>query len=266
MVGQDRPHTVESLASDFRALGVRPGMTLLVHSSLSSLGWVCGGAQAVILALESALSPEGTLVMPAHSGDLSDPAGWAHPPVPEPWWQPIRDQMPAFDRCLTPTRGMGVVGETFRRQRGVVRSGHPQLSFAAWGPNRHRIAAPRRLDNPLDDRGPLGRLYDLDAKVLLLGVGHDRNTSLHLAEHRAVYPGKRFLTEHAPVLERGKRVWRSFRCLEFKIDDFTALGQAFEATGAVTLGTVGRAAARLMDLRALVDFGVDWMEENRGAG
>jgi aminoglycoside 3-N-acetyltransferase len=91
------PRTVDSLAADFSALGMRPGMTVIVHSSMRSIGWICGGPVAVILALERILTPEGTLVMPAHSGDLSDPAKWQYPPVPESWWQPIRDTMPAFD-------------------------------------------------------------------------------------------------------------------------------------------------------------------------
>jgi len=127
------PATVNSLAEDLAALGVMPGMVLLLHASLSSLGWVCGGAVAVILAVEAVLGPQGTLVMATHSGDLSDPADWENPPVPESWCDTIRSTMPAYDPDLTPTRGMGTIPETFRKQRGVLRSGHPQVSVCGVG-------------------------------------------------------------------------------------------------------------------------------------
>src|SRR5438105_9676976 len=92
------PPTVDSLAGDLAALGVEAGSTLLVHCSLRELGWVVGGPVAVVGALDRVLGANGTLVMPAHSGDLSDPAGWREPPVPEPWWDVIRRNMPPFDR------------------------------------------------------------------------------------------------------------------------------------------------------------------------
>ena len=77
-----QPITEQALRASLRALGLRAGMTVLVHSSLSSLGWVCGGSTAVIRALLAVVGADGTLVMPAHSAG-SDPAGWENPPVPQ---------------------------------------------------------------------------------------------------------------------------------------------------------------------------------------
>src|SRR5579871_1511410 len=108
------PRTRESLTADLRALGVQPGMTLLVHSSLSALGWVSGGPVAVVQALLDVLGHDGTLVTPTQSGQYSDPAYWVAPPVPEAWWPIIRETMPAFDPRTAPTRGMGAIVEVFR--------------------------------------------------------------------------------------------------------------------------------------------------------
>jgi PhzF family phenazine biosynthesis protein len=98
------PVTQAQLCDDLRMLGVE-GLVLLVHSSLSSLGWVPGAAQAVVLALVEAVGPQGTIVMPTHSGTLTEPSRWANPPVPESWWPVIRAETPAYDALLTPTRG-----------------------------------------------------------------------------------------------------------------------------------------------------------------
>jgi hypothetical protein len=112
------PATVSSLAGDVARVGVMQDMVLLVHSSLSALGWVAGHAPAVVLALEVALGPRGTLVMPTHSTNLSDPAQWQNPPVPESWWETIRAETPAYDPDLTPTREMGAIAH--RRTRAVL--------------------------------------------------------------------------------------------------------------------------------------------------
>ncbi|MEZ5243696.1 MAG: AAC(3) family N-acetyltransferase [Acidimicrobiales bacterium] len=263
IAGSSKPVTRTSILRDLRALGVVAGDTLIVHSSLSSLGWVVGGAQTVVEALLDATTATGTVVVPTQSAGSSDPAGWSNPPVPAEWFDEIRAAMPVFDPDLTPTSGMGRIVDCFRGHRSTRRSDHPLVSFAANGAAAAAITEHHPLSPSLGDDSPLGRLYERNAKVLLLGVSHASNTSLHLAEYRADWSGKTTERQGVPRIVDGARVWLEFEDLALDETDFDEIGDAFAATGGETRGRVGQAEARLSSQRALVDFATEWMTRNR---
>ena len=246
------PNTIESLCGDLRRLGVRPGDVLIVHTSMSAIGWVCGGAQAVIEALLAAVDPGGTIVMPAHTGENSDPALWSRPPVPEAWWGAIRETMPAFEPAKTPTYGMGAVAELFRTWPGTLRSNHPYGSFSANGPQAGQICGRHPLTPMWGDGSPLEALYDLGAKTLLIGVGYSRCTCLHLAESRL--PGMPRLGLGSAVLEDGCRVWKTWEDFDYGETPYGRAGQQFEGGGGARTGMVGGAQSHLCPVRELVDY------------
>ena len=258
------PLTVTSLTEQLRACGLAEGQTVLAHVAMSRIGWIVGGAEALIQALLAAVGASGTIMMPAHSSDNTDPSEWQNPPVPEAWWQTVRDDRPAYDPRTTPTRGLGVTPELFRTWPGAQRSPHPAFSHAAIGPNAALLTAEHALEQDTGDDSPLGKLYAVDGHVLLLGVDHFNNSSLHLAEFRATYPGKRNLRTGSAMLIDGQRQWVAYDTMETYTDDFGAIGDAFDAAHGIAIQSVGAAPVRFFRQRPLVDFAIGWMERHRG--
>ncbi|KAB2334559.1 AAC(3) family N-acetyltransferase [Cytobacillus depressus] len=258
----ETPNTRTSLRRDLVSLGLKKGMVVIVHSSLSSLGWVCGGPVAVVQALMDTVGEEGTIVMPTQTGDLSDPSEWQRPPVPEEWWSTIREEMPAYDPQITPSRGMGKTVETFRTFPEVKRSLHPMYSFAAWGKHAGYILSEQSLEEGFGLSSPLAKIYELDGYVLLLGVQHDSNTSLHLAEHAIV--NRKKVQKGSALFENNERVWKTYEEILYDADPFEALGKEFEESYSINCSKVGLATSKFMRQRLLVDFGREWLKtENK---
>ncbi|HET9446069.1 MAG TPA: AAC(3) family N-acetyltransferase [Steroidobacteraceae bacterium] len=236
------PNTCASLAHDFTALGLRAGMTVMVHSSLGRIGWTDGGPTTVIKALLDVLGPGGTLVMPAESPQLADPANTR-----------------LFDPQTTPTT-MGAIPEAFRSYPGTLRSNHPLGSVCAHGPLAREITAQHALELYEGPGTPFEKLYELNAWTLLLGVGFNRCTSLHYAESLA--PKRRTMISRFPIAVDGAPVW--VEKLSMATDDsthFPIVGKQFVNAGHVRSGKIGNADALLFSTRALVDFAERYFRE-----
>lgn len=258
-----RPLTLADLIKQFRSCGVADGQTICVHTSLSKVGWVVGGAETVIRALLHVVGPTGTLMMPSQTWKNIDPSRGVHGDIPQEWWPVIREHWPAYDPEVTPAEGMGVVAEMFRKWPGAKRSMHPARSFAAVGTNAEFLVQDHDLSNIFGEGSPLGKLYDLDGHILLIGVDHSKNTSLHLAETRANYPGKHAEEESSAMIVDGQRKWVTYKTLAVQDEDFAQLGDEYEAEKNIPRHCVGEAEIRFLRQRPFIDWAVAWMEKNR---
>lgn len=252
------------MMNDLQELGVQAGMHVIVHSSYKSLGHVIGGPAAVILALENVITPEGTILMPTFTEHLCDPSTEENE-YPREYWDQVRLSLPVFEPDLTPTtQSIGIVPETFRKQNDVLRSSHPHLSFAAWGKFADQLTRGHSFHYALGEGSPLARLYDLKGHILLLGAPHDSNTSLHLAEYRVPDSLKKPKRWDVCMQIDGRRTWTYYDDLENECADFpNVLRDYRKAGGYLRQEKVGNADCLLIPQTQLVDYGVEWMIQNR---
>ena len=201
-------------------LGVIPGGVLLVHCSFSQVKPVENGPPGLILALQAALGPQGTLVMPSMADDDEHP----------------------FDPQHTPCIGMGVVAHTFWQLPNVLRSDSPH-AFAGQGPQAGRITAPHPVDVPHGLDSPVGRVYELDGQVLLLGVGHEANTTIHLAESLAGVRYRR--KKYVLLLKEGQVTRFDYAEIDHCCQNFNLVEAWLAAEKLQRRGRVGYAEARL---------------------
>ena len=244
-------HDTRSLESDLRALGIAEGGLLIVHSGYKALGEVDGGPPTVIAALRRAVGHAGTLLTPSFTTNLVDPYTWPEPPPPEERIR-IMAEMPCFDPAKSAPYKMGAIVNALWRTPGVRRSGHPVSSWLALGPRAEELTRNHPIDDPEGLYGPVGRAYRGDAQVLLLGVEHDADTTIHLAESLLDMPHLRSLPDRFPVDEGGRREWRLVAKTTKCSDGFVRIDPHLEAAGAIRRGRVGDAPCQLLQSRGIV--------------
>jgi aminoglycoside 3-N-acetyltransferase len=273
------------LATDLRALGVRPGGVLMVHARVSALGWVIGGTGSVVLALLDAVGADGTLM--AYAGWEDDPydmAAW-----PAAWRAAYQADLPPFDpRTAEAVHAHGRLPERIRTWPGAIRSRQPEAGIVALGPRAAWLADSHPMDDAYGAGSPLAKLVEADGQVLMLGAPLSTLTLLHHAEATARVPGKHRVVYRMPVLEDGHTVWREFRDIDTAAgvfpyeqladeiaatpgvgpdrDPFAAIARQALAAGIGTEGRVGSADSALFPARALHRFAETWLEARFGSG
>jgi aminoglycoside 3-N-acetyltransferase len=238
--------TTTTLANDFHAIGFRSGDRVVVHSSLRGIGYVEGGAKTVVQALLDVVGPDGLIVAPTFTyvTDLFDPM-----------------------------RSAGVTGtipETIRSWPGAVRSWHPTHAVTALGADAAEVCAGHHLMGGLAVGSPLDRVADAGGYVLLLGVGHIANSTVHVGESHAKLPfldvpfGPDYPHE-SKISVDGQEMTVPLLFPPGCSRAFGLIEQPLRERGAIRDGKIGNALSQVMRGRDVIAAVVDLVGRNPGA-
>jgi aminoglycoside N3'-acetyltransferase len=259
--------TAAELADDLQRLGVGHGDVLMVHASLRAIGPVDGGADGVLDAIETAIGPDGTIMMTLGA---RDDWGWVNGRPEDERARLLRDAEP-FDAATTPADPeIGVLAEVFRTRAGTRVSDHPEGRFGASGAHASALVDDVPWDDYYGPGSPLERFVQLGGRVLRLGADLDTVTLLHYAEYRTAVPDKRRVRRHRIVRQGNQVVLRVVECLDDNEgivdhpgeDYFATILRAYLATERARVGRVGGATSELIDGADLVAFADAWMAAN----
>jgi aminoglycoside 3-N-acetyltransferase len=255
---EKQPTSKRDLIKDLQNIGIKKGMNLMVHSSLSKIGWVIGGTQTVISALIESVGDEGTIVMPAATPYCLHPNSWDDLKIPKDWIPKIEEHLPVFDVNNTPT-SMGAISETFRNWSKTLRSDHPISSICARGKLAREVTENHNLEISEGKDTPYEKIYVLGFSILLLGVGFNRCTMLHFAESKST--NRRLTTSTYPIVNNNKREW-------IKVQDmgndnsthFPKIGKQYLKENETRISKIGEADSILLPTKTIVDFAANYFD------
>ncbi|OYS21910.1 AAC(3) family N-acetyltransferase [Lactobacillus taiwanensis] len=232
---------------------------VIVHTALSKFYYVPGGPESLVQALKGVIT-QGTIMMPSEVSTNCDPASWEYPPVRKDLIQVVRDNMPPYNPDTSPSEGLGITPEYFRKLPDVVRSPHPYLPIAIWGKDKDKIAKKQPLDLPYGINSPLDYLYQNNGKILFLGTNYETCTMLHYAESIIERKTETY-TAATGTDPDGKTIWTNYQNIDMDIyDDFNDLGLAFETHNSSEFIQVNlnNGFIKAINVKPLVDFAKTW--------
>ena len=260
-------HSREQLANDLRTLGIEAGDTMMLHASVRAVGEVAGGPDQIHLALKDVLTAQGTLIMYASCPRYYDEVGSGN--LTKEQEAEILEKLPAFDPLTARSaRDNGALVELFRTYPGSRVNRHV-ARFVVWGKRADSLISEQPWNYAFGLRSPLDRFLGLDGKILLLGSDHDAVTFLHYVEHVAEIPNKRIRRFQVPVLDDGRRAWRSMEEFDTSGDGalanwpdrfFAKIVDAYLAATGNQGGRVGNALSYILRARGLLDFALPLMQ------
>lgn len=252
--------TKEDIKNALYSIGVGSNMIIEVHSSLSSFGYVLGGARTVVDVLMEIAEDGGTIVMPIQMNDNSEPSDWSTPAVSSSLWQEIRKEMPYSDPKTSDLGEMGAIVDNFRHREGVEFSSHPKLAYAAYGKYAKLLCNRQSIHFPLADESPAARLYELKGKVLLLGTGFETCTCMHLAEYH--YEARPVIISGASRKTlNGDTEWKEYLDLDLDSSVFPKVGEIMRKKGQIAETNLGPCHMQFFSATNAIDETVKYFEK-----
>lgn len=242
-------HTKGTITEGIAALGIKPNDTLLVHSSMKSLGEVQGGADTVLDAFIEYMQP-GLLILPTHT------------------WKQMNSEYPIFDPLTEPSC-VGLMTNLFMKRPNVIRSWHPTHSVAALGNDAESyVAGDEQWDTPCSPKGCWGKLYVRKAKILFLGCSMNKNTFLHSVEEWNNISNR--LSEDTLKLQvrmpNGKIMSRPVHYHKAPIEDISSnygkMKAPFIKEGIAIEGYIGDANCVLADAVGMAELTTEYLKRN----
>lgn len=238
-------YTKQDLLLHMKQIGIFPTDTLLIHSSMKAIGEVDGGAETVLDAFMEYLT-EGLLILPTHT------------------WASMSKEHNVYDPSKEPAC-VGILPNLFMKREGVLRSLHPTHSVAVYGKEKEAfIKGEENQTTPCSPGGCYDRLRERNAKILLLGIGHERNTYIHCVEELLNVPDR--FTKEPTLFEiimpdgtrKSSAMYRHFNSINPHISEsYPKLEQAFYDRNAAKKGMFGDATCILCDANAIYEVTKD---------